>query len=160
MRKFFSIILMLLMVMLLSSCGRLKDNGDGTVIDRETGLTWQQDEGGRMNFVDAQKYCGKIVLGDLSDWRLPTISIIELSTLIDRRAHTPPRINLSYFPKTKSTFYMTSSTTKRKALISGWEPNTDPEEEVVRLVSFGSTNNYPIQNDAFVRCVSGEMKQK
>ncbi len=111
-----------------------------------------------MNFVNAQEYCEKIVLGDLSDWRLPTIR--ELSTLIDRRAHTPPRINLSYFPKTKSTFHMTSSTTKRKALISGWEPNTDPEEEVVRLVSFGSNNNYPIQNDAFVRCVSGGMKQK
>lgn len=149
---------MLLLVSPLLSCQRLKDNGDGTVKDRETGLTWEQDDGGRMHFVDAQAYCEELMLGDFSDWRLPSIK--ELSTLIDRKTRTPPLIDINYFPKTRAAFYMTASITQRKALIYEWEPDADPEEEVVRLVNFGSNYNYPTQMNANVRCVRGEMQTK
>jgi hypothetical protein len=158
MKKLFSILLVLFTVLFLISCGRFKDNGDGTVKDRETGLTWEQDNGGMMDFMDAHEYCEGLMIGDLSDWRLPTYR--ELSTLIDRRTNTPPRIDLNYFPKTKGVFYMTSSITQRQAFIYRRETDADPEEEVVMLVNFGHDHYYPTQVTAYVRCVSGEMQQK
>ncbi len=58
-----------------------KDNGDGTVTDRVTGLMWEKDMGKKMSYNDAFTKAKKSKLGGHSDWRVPTIK--ELYSLID-----------------------------------------------------------------------------
>ena len=62
----------------------LTDNGDGTVSDSQTKLTWQKDTSGiniYMSWKQAQAYCQTLVLAGKADWRLPTE--VELQTTID-----------------------------------------------------------------------------
>jgi hypothetical protein len=60
------------------------DNGDGTVIDTNTGFVWQKTpEPDRLQFADAIGYCAALELGGLSNWRVPTIK--ELYSLADFR---------------------------------------------------------------------------
>ena len=56
------------------------DNGDGTITDTQTALTWQLKATGYVN-------CEKLTLGGKSDWRLPTI--FELATLQDLTVGAP-----------------------------------------------------------------------
>lgn len=59
------------------------DNGDGTVLDRNTGLLWQktpQDD--RMQYADGLTYCSALDLAG-RDWRVPSIK--ELYSLADFR---------------------------------------------------------------------------
>ncbi len=64
----------------------LADNGDGTVVDRATGLTWQQ--GGSEDYVtldQAQSYLRRLNrqgFGGWRDWRLPTLE--EAGSLLER----------------------------------------------------------------------------
>lgn len=58
------------------------ENGDGTVTDRATGLTWQQvDDGTGRNWRQALAYCAALQLAGASDWRLPSAK--ELHTIVD-----------------------------------------------------------------------------
>jgi hypothetical protein len=58
----------------------MTDNGDGTLTDGVTGLTWEQTAAtDDMNVTDAEAYCEGLDLGGLA-WRLPNIS--ELRSLI------------------------------------------------------------------------------
>jgi hypothetical protein len=59
---------------------RYTDNGDGTVTDEVTGLTWQQDPGGKAAYDDAVAGVETFALAGHDDWRLPTIK--ELYSLI------------------------------------------------------------------------------
>ncbi|HUT36582.1 MAG TPA: DUF1566 domain-containing protein [Planctomycetota bacterium] len=59
---------------------RYKHNGDGTVADLVTGLTWQKDPGEKKTFQQAVAGASKCGLGGHDDWRLPTIK--ELYSLI------------------------------------------------------------------------------
>jgi Protein of unknown function (DUF1566)/EF hand len=63
-----------------------KDNGDGTITDRNTSLMWQRKIGGKMPWKDAGPGAKKLKLGGHDDWRLPTIK--ELYSLIDFRGRT------------------------------------------------------------------------
>lgn len=89
-----------------------QDNGDGTVTDLNTNLTWQQ--GDSQNTVarlwqDAVDYCDGLSLGGHSDWRLPTIQ--ELSSLIDYSKPYPgPTIDTGYFPNCRQYRYWSGST--------------------------------------------------
>ena len=64
-----------------------KDNGNGTVTDRKTGLMWQQS--GSDNYMlykdidDYVRQLNKKGLGGYKDWRLPTIE--ELASLLERK---------------------------------------------------------------------------
>ncbi|TET38439.1 MAG: DUF1566 domain-containing protein [Planctomycetota bacterium] len=61
---------------------RFKDNGDGTITDRATGLVWQKaDSGKAMNWKDALAYAGKLKLAGRDDWRLPSVK--ELQSIVD-----------------------------------------------------------------------------
>jgi hypothetical protein len=58
------------------------DNGDGTVTDSATGLTWMQsDSGSGMDWADALSYCENLDLAGSSDWRLPDAK--ELQSIVD-----------------------------------------------------------------------------
>lgn len=57
---------------------------DGTVLDNNTGLTWQRTpEYDRLQYADAIAYCTTLDLGGRRDWRVPTIQ--ELYSLADFR---------------------------------------------------------------------------
>ncbi|GAF95222.1 unnamed protein product, partial [marine sediment metagenome] len=58
------------------------DNGDETVTDLATGLTWQQgDDGVARNWQEALAYAEDLVLGGHSAWRLPNAK--ELQSIVD-----------------------------------------------------------------------------
>lgn len=58
------------------------DNGNGTITDNATGLTWAQaDNGAGINWGEALAYCEALTLGGADDWRLPSIK--ELQSIVD-----------------------------------------------------------------------------
>lgn len=57
-----------------------KDNGDGTVTDLVTGLTWEADMGEKMTPEEARAKAKESRLGGRRDWRVPTVK--ELYSLI------------------------------------------------------------------------------
>lgn len=60
----------------------LAANGDGTVSDRATGLTWMQADSGRgMDWEHALAYCQALTLAGRDDWRLPDAK--ELHSIVD-----------------------------------------------------------------------------
>ncbi|MBI3172450.1 MAG: DUF1566 domain-containing protein [Chloroflexi bacterium] len=77
------------------------DNGDGTVTDHVTGLTWQQspDTDGnatinasdKLTYSAAVSYCNNLSLAGQTDWRLPDIK--TLYSLIDFRGTDPSGFN-------------------------------------------------------------------
>ncbi len=57
-----------------------RDNGDGTVSDLNTGLTWQADPGQKRTYAQAVAGAAKCRTGGYDDWRLPAIK--EMYSLI------------------------------------------------------------------------------
>ncbi len=65
-----------------------RDNGDGTVSDRATGLMWQQiDDGRARDWKGALASCENLVLSGRDDWRLPNVK--ELQGIVDYRDADP-----------------------------------------------------------------------
>ncbi|MCW7468153.1 Lcl domain-containing protein [Leptospira kanakyensis] len=131
------------------------DNGDGTVRDNATGLTWQKCSYGQNNdstcslaasattWSTALAYCSSLNLGSRT-WRLPNRN--ELASLYDHSKSTPPMIHLSAFPNTTGDHYWTS-TTHANTTANAW------------YVNFGTTTTnfyegFPKINSIYVRCVS------
>ena len=58
------------------------DNGNNTIIDKSTGLTWQQNDSGMsMDWSAALAYCENLTLAGNSNWRLPNAK--ELQSIVD-----------------------------------------------------------------------------
>jgi hypothetical protein len=54
-----------------------KDNDDGTITDKITGLVWAQElSTSSYTWSDAVKYCDTLTLGGYSDWRLPNVKTL------------------------------------------------------------------------------------
>jgi len=71
---------------------RFYDNGDGTVTDAVTGLTWVSDPmvaglGAPMYWYDAIDACENLNFAGHSDWRLPNIN--ELLSIVDHSRFDP-----------------------------------------------------------------------
>ena len=86
---------------------RYKDNGDGTVTDRVTGLVWSLldstlELGTCIDYPQAKAYVRGLRTGGHSDWRLPNAG--ELATIYKN----PP-----YFPPTGADWYWTSESFAR-----------------------------------------------
>jgi hypothetical protein len=90
-----------------TAAGDYTDNGDGTVTDTSTGLTWQKASSSGKIWEQALAYCEGLSLGGYTDWRLPTVK--ELQSLEDY-SRLSPAINTMYFPDTVSSFYWASTT--------------------------------------------------
>ncbi|MCI5223663.1 MAG: DUF1566 domain-containing protein [Candidatus Electrothrix sp. AR4] len=89
------------------------DNGNGTIMDNNTGLQWQQtsdsdgdgiiDYNDKMNQAQANSYCQNLVLANQDDWRLPDIktlySLIDFSgeDVSGQTTGSQPFINTDYF---------------------------------------------------------------
>jgi hypothetical protein len=62
-----------------------QDNGDGTITDRATGLTWEKSGSKKwLTYKEAQNYVTELnrqSFADYKDWRLPTID--ELTSLLE-----------------------------------------------------------------------------
>ena len=64
------------------------DNGDGTVTDMSTGLTWQRsDDGVGRNWEETLAYAEGLELAGYDDWRLPNAK--ELQIIIDYTRNDP-----------------------------------------------------------------------
>lgn len=92
----------------------LIDNGNGTVTDTKTNLTWQEDSArdgvGNFRLTDwneALYFCESLELGGKQDWRLPTI--IEMETIIDISA-SDPATYAAFSSLTYSGYYWTATT--------------------------------------------------
>lgn len=88
-----------------------KDNGDGTVLDQNTGLMWKKDESPNLNWEEAMRYCKELSLAGFSDWRLP--SIRELPTILDLSFKDGVWFHKQFFPGTQTAplgFYWASTT--------------------------------------------------
>ena len=94
---------------------RCVDNGDGTVTDNGTGLMWQKDTAGPMNWNQAMRYASGLSLGGHSDWWLPKKH--ELQGLY----HSPCK-NMMDVESGWGGFYWSSSTGVPNA-VSAWRFN-------------------------------------
>jgi hypothetical protein len=129
------------------------DNGDGTVIDKKTGLMWQQGEAGYMFWHSALSYCENLELpsgSGQSDWRLPNVK--ELESITDDTLSNPnepygPSIDLTYFPNAFSDVYWSSTTYETDYSWEAWR------------VSFSSGEVSHCYKEfyyaSYVRCVRG-----
>lgn len=64
------------------------DQGNGTVFDDESGLTWQQsDDGITRTWQEALEYSENLALANCTNWRLPNRK--ELRSLVDRTRRDP-----------------------------------------------------------------------
>ncbi len=99
------------------------DNGDGTIWDNYTGLTWQKlSSTTPMNWETALAYSKTVTLGGKSDWRLPNIK--ELQSLNDV-SRVKPSINKTFFPNIVTSAFYWSSTSQYKNPTIAWDLNTD-----------------------------------
>jgi hypothetical protein len=131
------------------------DNGNGTVTDKETGLTWQKCSKGQSGndcsgeatpvvWEDAARYCNKLALGGRTDWRLPSYK--ELLTLAKHGA--APTIDTTYFPNTEAYGYW-SSTVDVHDSGSAWYASFED----------GYVHDYYKDFDYYVRCVRSAGKK-
>ena len=119
---------------------------EATWIDPITGLEWQCESPGRMNWHDAQAYARSLSLNRKGDWRLPKAreleALLDRSVLLDQTAYRPEmrreipfRDSLSYWSST------TFGSDKRNAWIVMFDG--------AYVLSYYKTNQY------YVRCVRG-----
>lgn len=86
---------------------RFLDNGDGTVLDRLTDLTWEKSiNATAVTWEDAILYCEGLTLGGNSDWRLPNIK--EIRSLSDENK-VQPSVNNTTFTGVTITKYWSST---------------------------------------------------
>lgn len=131
----------------VSAAGSLTDNGNGTVTDSGTLLTWQQGENSAMTWDAALTYCEGLTLAGQTDWRLPNIK--ELSSIVDD-SRISPAINTTLFPNVSSL----------SGLLSYWSSTTEAyfiSNSYVFLVGFSSgLSGSDIKTvPHYVRCVHG-----
>jgi Protein of unknown function (DUF1566) len=115
---------------------------DGTVLDNQTGLTWQQAVPAMTyTWAEAGAYCSMNPAGlPGTGWRLPSMQ--ELETIVDDCQPLPPAIDPNAFPGTPAEEFWTSSP-------------FEPMPGFAWVVYFKSGIAYgdPVGNGYGVRCV-------
>ncbi|MEI6435977.1 MAG: DUF1566 domain-containing protein [Bacteroidota bacterium] len=130
----------------LFSVPHFTDNGNETITDNFTGLTWQKIQSPTsLTWEEALVYGETMSLGGKTDWRLPNVK--ELQSLNDV-ALFKPSFNKSYFPDVLSGNYW-SSTSMQQTNTKAWDINVDygivsyndkTQKENVLLVRGGMDN--------------------
>ena len=131
-----------------------KDNGDGTITDDITGLTWQKCTFGKYDndclsglaetytWSSAKNQCENLTLAG-TGWRLPTV--FELTRLVNYGNSSAITINKTAFPDTGPWLYWTS--TANALFPNDWAWYVE--------FSQGSTWADDQTNSHYVRCVRG-----
>lgn len=115
--------------------GGFRDNDNGTVTNRGTGVIWQQDDDGqRRSWSEAKDDCRSLKLAGRTDWRLPENS--ELLSLIDFEGGQGTYRN--YFPNAltpslSSKIYWSATASAQHSL----------ESWVVKLTNSPNTSSAP-----------------
>ena len=118
-----------------------KNNGNNTITDNRTGLTWQQaDAGTLMTWEEAIAYAESLSLGGFDDWRLPNIK--ELVSLNDE-ARVRPSLNALFATPASNLFW--SSTTQFNQTPNAWTVD----------FTFGISSYNQKTDKLRVRCVRG-----
>lgn len=87
---------------------RFKDNGNGTITDRATGLMWQKIASpDQITWEDSIIGAEALTLAGYTNWRLP--NVLELLSIV-LWTEFDPCINHTFFPQTLSDIYWTSTT--------------------------------------------------
>ena len=135
---------------------------DGTVMDLDTGLTWQQGEVvSAMSWEAALQYAEALSLGGYSDWRLPNIK--ELCSLNDETLASPS-LDTNYFPGARSARYWSSTTLDNQTNSAWWVDfqyglvsyDAKATNLYVRCVRGGTTNAIQAFTPQFVRIPAGQ----
>jgi hypothetical protein len=125
------------------------------VLDNLTGLLWEQktDDGGsrdkdnKYTWKDALAYCENLLLGNQSDWRMPTPK--EFERLVDLSKASPPTIDTTYFPNTSNGLYWTGTTCagchRRKAIAEDFNTGS---------LYYGNKYFEGVYYENYVRCVT------
>jgi hypothetical protein len=83
------------------------DNGDGTVLDKLAGLQWQSaDDGTKGHWDEAVAYAKSLTLAGHADWRLPSVSELQL---LWKKAGRKKSLRASLFPSIKPDVYWSST---------------------------------------------------
>jgi hypothetical protein len=96
----------------------LEDFAGAAVLDRETGLVWEQSPEGTkskptpiQDWFHAHGYCNFLTVGGRNGWRLPTIQ--ELASLVDPTKSRPALPSGHPFSNVRSESYWSATTTAR-----------------------------------------------
>ena len=84
----------------------INQNTVKTILDIQAGLEWQHQGNKAANWTGAKAYCEKLVIGNKSDWRLPSIK--ELVS-ITNYSKGPPAVNEYFFTATADSEYWSST---------------------------------------------------
>ena len=132
----------------------LTDNGDGTIADNLTGLTWEQksevNETYSYSYADAISYCDDLILGGSTDWRVPTRK--EYSTILNY-GNWSPSLDEEYFP-----YYTTGSTNGEMLYWTTSEYHDDSTQVWYIQMPFSLIDKTPKTGGEpqKVRCVQGD----
>jgi hypothetical protein len=89
----------------------LTNMSSAAVLDRETGLVWEQSPDGVKTYTweNAQFHCIDLTIGGRDGWRLPTVQ--ELKSLVDRTQSNPSLPSGNPFSSSvQSSFYWSATT--------------------------------------------------
>ncbi len=119
-------------------------NGNGTVTDNNTGLMWQQTDGGEMTIEKAVIFCDTLTLAGYSDWRLPT-GLESFSLLNHDKLN--PAMDITVFPKTTAEYWWTGErraddATKVWSTNSGGGIGAHPKSETIGA---GGTKHFHVR---------------
>ncbi|MBI1388392.1 MAG: DUF1566 domain-containing protein [bacterium] len=143
-----------------------QDNGDGTVTDLVTGLTWEQvPPTSHFTWNDAAAYAEGLILGGHDDWRLPTIKELYSLTNFNGDIHTyTPYINTQYFtfyyPDTSQGYREIDAQYWTSSHYTGLTMNNDSSVFGYNFAD-GRIKSYPVNTNGgpagtcYVRCVRG-----
>lgn len=99
---------------------RFTDNGDSTISDSVTMLTWAKtptDSGTTNDWNTAVDYCANLSLGGADDWRLGNVR--EIMSLWDFSRSSPPLVSGHPFSALGG-WYIWSSTTRKAGTTTAW----------------------------------------
>ncbi len=137
----------------LATCPRfivLSNWSSAAVLDRETGLVWEQAPDGTNAYpwsnadvtLTAAWHCNTLSVGNRKGWRLPTLQ--ELASLVDPSESTPALPAGHPFSNVQSALYWSASTLASNAS-DAWRVNLDD----------GNVFIVGKSNASFVWCVRG-----
>lgn len=87
---------------------RFADNGNGTITDLMTNLTWQQQpRKDSLNWEESLQYADTLTLGNITEWRLPNIR--ELRSICDE-SFVNPGVDTGYIKVINNKKYWSSTT--------------------------------------------------